>query len=284
MRRFTTMVISLLLLTAATACGDDDEPVVAGDEGNGNAPADDEPGGGDDALFVSVERGGGFVPVGHDFRSLPSAVIYEDGRTFSPGAVMEIYPGPAVHPVFDGEISDERMRDVVGAAEDAGLLDETPPDFGETLIADAGTTTITVVVGGETHVTSVYALTEGGDTLPGMEPEHDEARGRVSDFVGLVTSTVAEGDEYVPDRYRLLPLPPEEIPAGGVEPDERDWPFADVTLTERECLAVTDGRADTLRDALQDATEITRWRTEAATVVLVVRPLLPHEPDCPDAG
>ncbi len=211
MRRFTTIVISLLLLTAAAACGDDDEPLVAGDEG-GDAPAVGEPDGRDDALFVSVEHAGGFVAVGHDFRSLPSAVIYEDGRTFSPGAVMEIYPGPAVHAVIEGEVGEEQMQTIVDAADEAGLLDESPPDFGETLIADAGTTTITVVVGDETHVTSVYALTEGGDTLPGMETEHDDARARVSAFVDLVTSTVTQGeggDQYVPERYRVLPLPPE---------------------------------------------------------------------------
>lgn len=283
MRRFTTFVLALLL-AATTACGDDDEPLVAGDENGGPTPAAGEPGGRDDALFVSVEHTGGFVPVGHDFRSLPSAVVYEDGRAFTPGAVMEIYPGPAVHPVIESEIGDGEMRSIVDAAEEAGLLDETPPDFGETLIADAGTTEITIVVGGETHVTSVYALTEGRDALPGMEPSHDEARALVAEFVDLVTGAATEGEnsaEYVPERYRLLPLAPEEVPAEGVDPDERDWPVADVDLAERECVAVTGDRADTLRDALRDATEITRWRTSASTFALVVRPLLPHEPECP---
>lgn len=282
-------LLVLLVIVLAGGCSGGGQRLVTGDgAGNGAGDGSGTParraGGGEDGLFVSVEVGGGFMPVGAAFRMVPSAAIYDDGTTLSPGATIAIYPGPAVLPVTEGRIDDEQLRRLVEAADAAGLIDGVDQGFGEPPVADAATTTVTVVVDGEVHSTSVYALQGADERIFGVDEAQSRARQEVRRFVDLVSATVtdAEGSAYVPDRYRLLPLPAEPAIDEVVEPDERRWPFPDVPLVEGECTALAGQQAVELRDALEDATEITRWSTDAGqTYVLAVRPVLPHEPDCP---
>ncbi|MDQ3461510.1 MAG: hypothetical protein M3471_00520 [Actinomycetota bacterium] len=305
MGKITSGLLVFLMVVLTAACSNTGQRVEAGDgsrDGQGDVDGGDggtdpptpSAGGGEDGLFVSVEMGGGFVPIGSAFRSTPNAVVYADGTSLSSGAVAAIYPGPAVLPLTQGRVDDERLRALVTAAAAAGLLDDVEEDYGNPPVADAPTTTVTVVVNGEVHATSVYALGfesrdpsgEGpsGVGFPGVEGPQLDARDRVAEFVDLVSSSVsrAEGDPYVPDRYRVLPLAPGQDPDPVVEADEQPWPFPDVPLVEGECTAITGDRAVEFRDVVEVASEITRWRTDAGqTYALAVRPVLPHEPDCP---
>lgn len=299
LRRSTTLLLTLVLLAFAAACGSDDQPVQSGDgptdrpdDGGGGAAA--EPGGRDDGLFLSIDVSGGFLPMGYDFKTVPRAVVLEDGRTFTGGTIIEIYPGPAVLPVVGGSLAEDELVELIVAAEEAGLLADEPRDYGEPPIADAATTTITVVVDGETHTTSVYALdgSRGGlpgrDDHPGIDEDAVEAREQVAAFVDQVSRTVTESEDgmYEPDRYRVLPLPvPEDGPAtdDGIESETREWPFPDVDLVEMQCTALTGEPAEQFGEVIADATEITQWRTpDGALHQLAVRAVLPHEPDCPE--
>lgn len=186
--------------------------------------------------------------------------------------------------VTEGHLDQDGVDQLVAAAGDAGLLDDVDEDFGEPLVADAATTTITVVSDGGPHVTSVYALGATSEELPGITPDQQRARNRVRAFVDLVASRAVgtSGEAYVAERYRLLPLAPDEATDVAVAPDTRDWPFADVALQEGKCVAVAGEQAGELGDVLGSATEITRWRDSTGTTfVLAVRPVLPHEPGCP---
>ena len=88
----------------------------------------------------------------------------------------------------------------------------------------------------------------------------------------------------MPDRYRVLPLVPGDSPTD-ITPGEQDWPFPDLPLVEMQCTAVTGDRAPAFREALANANEITRWHTgDGGVFTLMVRAVLPHEPDCPTAG
>lgn len=283
------MIITGLVLLVAGACGGGQEVVTGagggGDVDNGSeVPRQVRPGGGDGGLVVSVELGGGLLPPGQAFRLLPQAVVYEDGATLSPAATIAIYPGPALPAVTEGRVDEEVVDQLVAAAAGSGLLDGTEKDFGQPTVMDAATTTVTVVVDGQAYVTSVYAL--GGPTvaLPGITADQQRARDRVSEFVDLVSRTVVDagGGQYVPERYRVLPLVPDQELDPAVEPDTRDWPLPEVDLREGECTPVSGGQADELGEALESASEITHWRTESGeTFTLSVRPVLPHEPDCP---
>jgi len=283
---FAALSISLALLAAG--CSDPGEELTT----------TGSPGGRDDPLFVSIEVGGGFVPQGYDFRMPPTAVIYSDGQAFGVGAITLQYPGPAVLPVTKGQLTTAQVDEVLDAAKKAGLTGE-PRDGGQPPVLDAPTTTITVVTDGRTHTSSFDALHEApteppqnGDPPPGMNEEDFEARRQAREFVEFVGSMVGrdEVSQYQPERYRVLPLVVdrnEPTPAGepGTEPQPqiRDWPFAHITLVENECAAVTGPDAANFRQALREANEMTRWRTQSGELYnLAVRPVLPHEPDCPE--
>jgi hypothetical protein len=289
--RKSILLLSFVVAILAGACGGAQE-VVTGSGGGDDPDArtdpspsrPDRPEAGESGLVVSVEIGGGFLMPGDNFRTVPQAAVYEDGTALSPGATIAIYPAPALPAVSEGTLNDSEIAELVTAAGRAGLLDDTDVDFGEPPVADAGTTTITVIVDGEAHVTSVYALGGTGDDLPGLTFEEQQARQRVAEFVDLVSRSLAGagGDRYLPERYRVLPLAPETEPDPAVAPDEREWPFLDLALREGVCIPVPAERAAELADALAPATQITRWRTDAGdTFVLAVGAVFPHEPDCP---
>lgn len=283
---FASLSISLALLAAG--CSDPGEQVTT----------TGSPGGRDDPLFVSIEAGGGFVPQGVDFRQPPTAVIYSDGLAFRTGFITLQYPGPAVLPVTRGQLTSAQVDQILEAAEKAGLTGE-PRDGGRPPVADAPTTTITVVADGKTHKSSFEALqeapmepSEGSDLPPGMTEDDFEARRQAREFVDFVSSMVerSEASEYEPDRYRVLPQAVDgSEPAPGAEqatepqPQTRDWPFAHIALVENECAAVTGPDAVNFRQTLQEANEMTRWRTQSGQLYnLAARAVLPHEPDCPE--
>lgn len=276
---FAVHSTAALVFLLAAACSGNDETVGAG----GGART---PGGGPGPLFVSIDVAGGFVPMGHDFRTVPQAVIYDDGTTFSPGAIAMIHPGPPVLPVIQGELTEDQSAEIVEAAGHAGLLGGEHLDTGDPSIADAATTTITIVIDGEEHVTSVYALgaTSHPGDAPGITPEQQATRQAVQGFVDHVSAQVteAESGRYEADRYRVLPLEPQPVDAA-VQVGEVGWPLEDVELEAGSCTAVAGPQAEVLRAALDTASEITRWRTSSDRVFsIVVRVVLPHEPDCPD--
>jgi hypothetical protein len=280
-RRAAIAVVLVAVTLVAAACANGGETVVAD---GGGTPT---PGGGDRHLFVSIEVGGGFVPAGYDFRALPQAVVLDDGTSFSPGLTAAIYPSPAVLPVVTGRLPAAQLARIVAAADEAGLLGPEPLDVGEAGVADAATTTITVVVGGTSHVTAIDALgMPDRGQAPGLGRDQLAARNKAQAFVELVAGLVtdAEAGRYEAVRYRVLPtevLPPSDA---SVVPNELDWPFPDVALTNLRCTAITGDRVARFRAMLTGATEITRWRTGPDQVHdLVIRPVLPHEPDCPES-
>jgi hypothetical protein len=284
MRRFRIPLIAALatFVVLLAACGGSSSV----DSGAGDAT----PGGGGDPLFVSIESGGGFASVGADVRMLPRAVVYADGASFTPAAEATMYPGSAVSSYVQGQLTEEQLDQLVEAASDAGLLADEPPQIGDPNIADAPTTTITVVVDGQPHVTSVYALevpplpgSPAASALPGLTDDQRAAREQIQAFVDLTSelATKLDGDLYPPERYRVLPIEPQE-PVPGVTPDEADWPLPYVELVPMTCVAVEGEQADELGAALAEASHITRWRTDDGQLFgLAVRPLLPHDPGCP---
>lgn len=269
-------------------CGTDGTDPGSGGEpgpGAGDGGTDDPPA---RELVLEISTEGGFRQVGADVRSLPTAVVLGDGTVFAPAPHVQVFPGPAVLPVATGRLEPGAVDELVAAARDAGLTDATPPEVGQPPIADAATTVITVVADGEEHVTEIYALgaVDAPDGLgadpPGLTDEQRSARSAISELVDLVSGRVTDAADrqYRPERYRLLPLPPEQV-LGATEGEERDWPLG-VPLTPGECVALTGSAAREFRELVPEVTEATRWRTGSGQVLaLVARALLPHEPDCP---
>ena len=51
---------------------------------------------GSDQVVLRVADEGGFVPVDYMLSSMPSFSLYGDGTLITPGAQIDIYPGPAL--------------------------------------------------------------------------------------------------------------------------------------------------------------------------------------------
>ena len=139
--RVLTLLALVVMALAGTACSDDDAVETGSGAGSG-APDD---------VVISITLGGGFVPYGTDFASVPTLVL-RDGTVLIGGATTAIYPGAALSPVVTGAPPDGRLDALLEAAEAAGL-DAEQVDAGEPGVTDVPTTTIKVAFAGGTRPT-----------------------------------------------------------------------------------------------------------------------------------
>ena len=292
MRPHRTVAAALLFLTLV-ACGDDDAG-ESGDAGDDNDPpvvVDGTPGGAEGGLFIEIAFTGGLVPPDFDFRSAPSVAVYEDGTVLVPGAVTAIFPGPAVLPLFTGTLEPAVLDELLASAAEAGMISGVPGvgEFADIPIADATATRVTVVVDGDEQVVEAYALTESsGSDLgqTGLDDDEIAARDALARFVTDVTdaATVAADQPYTPERYRVRANPPpdpSQLDPAGPQPTALDWPAAIDVPAEGACTPITGEAVAGFEAVLGEANELTQWTAGDRTFSLVVRPVLPHEPDCP---
>src|SRR5690349_11966562 len=94
-RSSVVFALSLVCVMGLAACSGGTELDTGADGSSTTAP----PVGDADEVVVRVDVSGGFVPMDHAFRSVPSVTIYGNGLTITPGAVIAIYPGPALTPL-----------------------------------------------------------------------------------------------------------------------------------------------------------------------------------------
>lgn len=280
-------LLALVPLLASTGCGS-----AGPDDGDQLASAD----GAADALVVQVRQVGGFVPVGWDFRSVPTASVYSDGRVIAPGPEIAAFPGPALPSVQVGQLPPEQVRQLV---EEGRAVLGSGTDYGQPPIADAPTTVVAVGAGDDREVVSAAALAEAGTPAPdgeglappgtdGLTPEQQRARedlrqyvARVRELAGSVTTSAFE-----PEGLAVLALPYGDEAALEAEPPEpRTWPgpaLADgQELASGRCVVVRQ-ELDDVRDAAAQATQETPWVDSGRRWRLAFRPLLPHERTCGD--
>jgi hypothetical protein len=288
--RPTRTIAAALLFLLPLACGNDDDAtdVSADDTGTG-APVEGEPGGGEGPLFIEIAVVGGFVPQDFAFKNVPTAVVYDDGTVIAPGATAAIYPGPAALPLFSGTVDDDVLDDLLQAAGEAGMVGGTPDvgEMGAIPVADAASTRVTVVVDGDEQVVEAYALDVGADLgQVGLSEAQLASRAALSDLVAAVSEVVnrAATEELPVERYRVQAGPPVD-PAGldpnGPQPNDVVWPDGLPEPVEGECVAITGDDVAPFAAALEQANELSQWHLGDRVFSLVVRPVLPHEPDCP---
>lgn len=244
---------------------------------------------GENDLVLRIETGGGFLPREAYFTQIPQFSLYGDGRLIFTGPVPEIFPGPALPNLREVRLSEEGMQRLLLEAERAGLL-EPGRDLGMPPVADAPSTTFTLVTGGGRVVTDAYGL---GIESPGDEtltPAQREARQKLMDFQvkladlpALLQGEMSSDEEYVFPVVRILAQPASDEPdPSGLTPQVLEWPLADpATLGEPEdggrLLVVTGEDLEKLRPLLAQANTLTRWKSGEAKYLLFPRPLLPDE-------
>ncbi|MEO8422636.1 MAG: hypothetical protein ABI595_01845 [Actinomycetota bacterium] len=248
-------------------------------------------------LVLRIEQGGGFVAIQYNLTRMPMLSLYDDGLLVTPGAQIEIYPGPALPALSQQHLSPDAIRLLIQAAIDVGLdKDRDYTDLGSTMISDAPTTTFTLTIDGQTHTTQVYALDfDLGPAPDRMSKEELQARkdlqafqAKASDLSWLPDGSVTDQGLYQPTALRIFSSPYQPDPELTQAPIA--WPltpgldlFGDSeqsTPGGMRCGTVADDETASLLSLAEQANQLTPWTSDGTRYGLLFRPLLPDESGC----
>jgi len=273
---------------ALTGCGSVlDGPGDGGGGGGGGSAPYDHPTGAEDVL-VSIKAEGGFVPLEYNLRNTAQFLLLGDGTVIVPGAVMEIYPGPAISPLQAATVNEGQIQELFAAADAAGLL-AGEIDYGQPAVTDVPTTTVTLTVGGRTVSQSAYGLSYQDAPDTGLTEANVVAREALQAFIDTAQGLAgADSEPYAPTgivAYRLSAESAPPVVDEGLEQEPRPWPIgtapAPPTAGIGSCVAVIGAEAQTLLAALVEANELTPWLIETDPPSrMAFRPLLPGDPGC----
>jgi hypothetical protein len=247
------------------------------------------------AVVVRVTSGGGFVTPQTNLRALPSFTLYGDGTIIVPGAVIQIYPGPAVYPLVRSKLDERGVQALLKRAQQSGLLAPRTIDYGgmgAVGVSDMPTTTLFVNAAGRRVKRAAYALGASGQGGR-LTAAQTQARHALAQFIAKLPHGLA-GRAAPPHALAIYVAPY----AGQAQPGSARivWPLERSLATAGKpvssglgyrCIAVGGKDAKTLLATLGKANEQSRWTAgpgAKATYQLVARPLLPDERGCPSTG
>lgn len=294
-RRFLALTVPVALAAPLlAACGGDGvdpagQPIdtTPGDTTPGSTPGTDAPSAaiehptGADEVVVRYTDEGGFVPAGYSFINQPNLLITGDLRVIEPGAMIAIFPGPMIRPLFQRSITEEGLQTLLALADESEMLQEPPEYPTNPMIADAPDTVITLAADGGTFTHRAYALN--------IDEESDPDRARLADFStalrdlpGVVgAANLGEQQPYTGSQYRFMTMPVNMADYAGNEPspEVREWPAdAPVRLADAaECALLDAADVETL---LADTTEWTFFTDADVTYQLFVAHVLPGDAAC----
>lgn len=258
------LVVGITLLIAA-----------CGGEGGGGSDVDA------DEAVIQITSEGGFAPVELILNSGPRYTILGDGTLIFQGVTTLEFPGPLVPQYQQATLDDNQMRAVLAMIDDMGLSDieDEIDDSAASIVADATTEVITYWDAAGQHRYGVYA--------PGLDETSSERNDTFLELIETLDRFTAEteSEPYEPGNVRIVAGP---APASTDFPDNRPWPLDDQWdawegLTNGWRCRVFESK---VLGVFEDATQATTWETPAGVfdfdpATLLVRPLLPGEPNCP---
>jgi hypothetical protein len=272
--RHPTLALLALSLAVATACG--------------GSEIGSEPGAEADSPVLQIRSEGGFTTPENNLGRGPTYTLLADGRLVFEGPVILVYPGPLLPNYQETQLTDDEVDELTGLVEAIGLpgmVSETD-DSAAAQIADATTEVVTFWDENGKHEYSVYGL--------GIEPDPAKAATAATlDLVEALSTMGFSGEArpYEPDRVRVIAGVSQTAPDPAFE-DVRAWPIDGEDPTEWSELSLgftcTVLGPETL-ELFADATQATQWlhpteTMDAPPFNLLVRPLQPGEPDCPELG
>ena len=283
----TAMVAVALVLAA---CGGDDAAAPASestlpavDTTAASSGDYDHPTGADDVVIEYAEVGG-FTTREFAFQQTPRLLVSGDGRAFSPGAQIEIYPGPLLPAVQVQSITEAGIQSIFAAADAAGLLADVEYEA-PTNIADASTAQLILNVNDETWVHEAYAL---GFSAPGGAGESTPERQALLDFVTQLNDLPAlvgaeqlgEVTLFEPESYQIEAIVIDDLSVygtDGIEPTVVEWPV-DVSVRLADASTRVDVPAAEVADTLGAANQLTFFTDAGVTYQVLARPRLPGWP------
>lgn len=297
LKLFGAAVLSLGILAGACANASTGDGPGDGGTGSGGGDTVTPTPIGSDQLVLRIEQVGGFVTIQYNLMRMPTLSLYGDGLYITPGAQIEIYPGPALPALSQQRLSPDALQLLIQAALDAGLdKDRNYTDLGSMMVSDAPTTTFTLTIDGQTYTTNVYALDFDLGPKPDRMPEEEfQARkdllafqSKASDLSWLPDGSVTDEGMYEPTALRIF--------SGSYQPDPEltqtpiAWPLTPGLDLFGESLASTPGAmrcgtvaadaAASLLPLAEQANQLTPWTSDGTRYGLLFRPLLPDESGC----
>lgn len=231
---------------------------------------------GADEVVIRIAYEGGFMPVEGVFTQLPTLLVAGDGRAFTQGPQIAIYPGPLLPNVLASDLGDDGVQRLLRLADEHGLLADREYEA-PVNVADAPDTVVTIHAGGETFEHRAYALGIGGGPDGGAETGD---RAELQAFVEAATSGAngetdpADGVSYAPDHFLMRTMPVETTAGYDIEPTVVPWPDeVDVDLAAAtDCLQIV---ASAVADLFAEANQLTFFEQDGVTYQVLVKPQLP---------
>lgn len=252
-------------------------PIVTGDEWPEDA----------DVAVIRWTSGGGFAPMGSDLANPPQLVITAGGKVYQAGAVIAIYPGPALVPITARTINAAGMARLYAAVKDAQLLGTAPDYSSDVNVADAPTTSVVISTATGTVVHQAYAL---GLTGPDGGAETTPARQHLLAFLNTLqdldavvgAENITASTTFVPTEYRLAAYPvnvADYTTDQTIKPVILPWP-ASTGVALADAATCVRRTADQVGTILADANQLTFFEDAGVTYRIAARAVLPGDPTC----
>jgi len=285
-KKFISAVGATVIMALATVgCGDDtaEEGSPATNVTLPSQSADYAYPTGDDDFVLAYSELGGFVTREVAFQRAPSIVVSGDGRVFTPGAQIAIYPGPLLPAIDVRTISEVGIQRLLAAADEAGLLADVEYDDVDN-IADASTASVTINAEGQPWVHEAYALAIGrgpGELNASNSPEREQLSdflASLSDLSQLVgADELGQSESYQSAEYAIeavVVTDPADFANSGIDPTIVAWP-ADATTRladAQQCVLIS---ADEFRSVLESANQLTFFSDDDVTYQVLVKLVFP---------
>ncbi|HWJ63267.1 MAG TPA: hypothetical protein VNS19_14955 [Acidimicrobiales bacterium] len=279
------LAVALALVTiGAASCGASAGPEVISDPRPTSTTSEPtpDPAGGDEIVWQEFTRGG-FVPAELALGQVPAVTIYADGRIIVATRDADFGADTAVD-LQEDEIPAADLEAFLADAEGSGLF-RPGTDYGDPMITDLPSTSVTLRTGGVPATVDVYALEHELDhTVGGVSAEQAARRAELKQLLAEGRALATDPKPYVPERVRANLFPPPTV-----EPDEDPvaWPgpprsaFPELTDdTTTSCLVIEGPDAAEVAAASAE-NEDGFWTIDGAVAQITVTPLLPGNEGCP---
>jgi hypothetical protein len=245
---------------------------------------------------MRIALAGGFINPTAQLYALPELAIYGDGTVLAQDFSGTVGSGGVVPVLVTTRLTEAGLQMILAAAADAGLLGKNAQYQGGPM-AEASTTTFTVVAEGHTHTVSVLALGR-----PGGDPNTQAIRDKLAALEAAlmdVPALVGNGNvAQAPTAYAPTALEVFVSAAEAGAGTTLDWPLATPLASFGEpvrqgsgggginqgsltCGLVSGADLATLAPLIASAAPDTVWTSGTAMWSLTFRPLLPDETGCP---
>lgn len=228
-------------------------------------------------VFVRVDNVGGFLPLEYIYTQTPSTLLV-DTKLYRPGAVVMIYPGPALLPIEERTVSStsaaSRARSVYSA------LITPKGGWGTPGVADAPSAVVSVTVDGKTRTATIasFGFTTVGN---GLSTAQAAARKKLHTAINNIDGLKGTSRMFKPVNLEAWVFED----GGWYEPGSGAEDVSVEPLPWPSTVSATDGcNPFPPRLLPADANQISRFSADERVFRAVFRPVLPGERVCKRAS